>query len=86
MKEEEKTASWIVLPDSAKDKPGKGKVIAVWDGKITEEGKRAPMDVKEWDVVYFTKYAPDEIEFSDGKEKKKYLVIRHSSVLAKESK
>jgi len=81
VEEEQKTASWIVLPDTSKEKPSKGKVIAVGNGKILENGQRAPIDVKEWDTVYFTKYSPDEIE----KEWKKYLVIRHSSILAKET-
>jgi len=82
IEEETVTESWIVLPDSAKDKPQKGKVIAVWPGKILDNGQRAPMDVEEWDIVYFTKYSPDELEV----EGKKYLVIRHSSILAKEGK
>ncbi|NOZ44948.1 MAG: co-chaperone GroES [bacterium] len=79
--EEEKTSkSGIILPDS-EEKPNKGKVLAVGAGKILENGQRSPMDVKKGDVVYFTKYAPDELEV-DGK---KYLVIRHSSLIAKEA-
>ena len=58
----------------------KWKVIAVGDGKILENGSRAPVDVKVDDIVYFTKYAPDEIEV-DGKQ---YLIIKHSSVLVKQ--
>ncbi len=80
--EETTTESGIVLPETAKDKPQKGEVIAVWPGKILDNGQRAPMDVQEWDIVYFTKYSPDELEVGG----EKYLVIRHSSILAKESK
>ncbi|MDR2191195.1 MAG: co-chaperone GroES [Candidatus Peribacteria bacterium] len=81
--EENTTKSGIILPDS-KEKPHKGKVIAVGAGKILETGQRSPMDVQIGDTVYFTQYAPDEIEVSEGDEKVKYLVIKHSSLLAKE--
>lgn len=81
VEEEQKTASWIVIPDTSKEKPSKWKVVAAWAWKILDDWKRATMDVKEWDIVYFTKYSPDEIE-ADGK---KYLVIRHSSILVKET-
>ncbi len=85
--EEETVTKWgIVLPDTAKDKPQKGKVIAVGKGKILDNGQRAPMDVEVGDIVYFTKYAPDELEVVIDGERKKLLVIRHSSILAKESK
>lgn len=77
-----KTPSWIVLPDTGKEKPNKWKVLAVWKGKIMDSGDRAPIDIKKWDVVYFTKYSPDEVEV-DGKT---YLIIRHSSILAVEDK
>ena len=79
IEEENKTKSGILLPES-KEKPSKGKVIAVGDGKILENGQRAAIDVKVGDIVYFTKYAPDEIE-SEGK---KYLIIKQSSLLAKQ--
>lgn len=78
IEEENKTASWIILPDS-KEKPSKWKVIAVGDGKILENWSRSPMDVNIWDIVYFTKYSPDELEV----EWKKYLVIKQNSILAK---
>lgn len=78
IEEENKTASWIILPDS-KEKPSKWKVIAVWDGKILENWARSPVDVKIGDIVYFTKYSPDELEV----EWKKYLVIKQNSILAK---
>lgn len=81
IEEEQKTASWIVLPDTSKEKPSKGRVVSVWAGKILDNGQRAPIDVKEGDVVYFTKYSPDELDVAG----KKYLVIRSTSILAKES-
>lgn len=78
------TKSGIILPDSNKEKPSKWKVIAVGDGKLLDNGQRGKMDVKIWEIVYFTKYSPDELEIQDGDKKKNYLVIRHSSILAVE--
>ncbi len=75
---EKTTASGIVLPDNKEEKPNKWKVIAVGEGKILDDGKRWPMDVKVGDIVYFTKYSPDEIEV-DGTT---MLVIRQGSILA----
>lgn len=77
--EENVTKGGILLPDS-KEKPNKGKVIAVGAGKILEDGSRAAVDVAVGDTVYFTKYAPDEIEV-DGHT---YLIIKQSSILAKQ--
>jgi len=77
LEEENKTASGLILPDS-KEKPSKGEVIAVGEGKILDNGQRAPMEVKVGDVVHFTKYSPDELEVGN----EKYLVIKHSSILA----
>ena len=79
IEQESTTKSGIILPDS-KEKPNKGKVIAVWEWQILENGQRSSMDVKEGDVVYFSTYSPDEVEF----EWKKYLIIKHNSILAKE--
>lgn len=76
---EEKTAGGIVLPDTAKEKPSKGKVVAVGDGRLLEGGKRAPISVKKGDSVYFSKYAGTEITI-DGKE---YLIMKESDILAK---
>ena len=73
---------WLILPDNDKEKPSRGTVIAVGEGKILENGTRAPMDVKKGDIVHFTKYAPDELEVGSGDAKKKYLIVRHSSILA----
>jgi chaperonin GroES len=80
IEEEETTASGIVLPDTAKEKPQKGKVLAVGDGKFDEDGgKRIPLDVSEGDEVLYSKYGGTEIKV-DGEE---LLVLRESDVLAK---
>ena len=78
IEEEETTASGIVLPDTAKEKPQKGKVIAVGDGPI-EDGERRPLDVSEGDEVLYSKYGGTEIKV-DGED---LLVLRESDVLAK---
>ena len=78
--EEETTASGILLPDTAKEKPQKGKVIAVGDGAWDEDGeKRIPLDVDEGDEVLYSKYGGTEVKV-DGDE---LLVLRESDVLAK---
>jgi chaperonin GroES len=77
--EEETTASGLVLPDTAKEKPQKGKVLAVGDGKLDDNGKRIPLDVAEGDEVLYSKYGGTEIKV-DGEE---LLVLRESDVLAK---
>jgi chaperonin GroES len=78
--EEETTASGIVLPDTAKEKPQKGKVLAVGEGKWDEDGeKRIPLDVGEGDEVLYSKYGGTEITV-DGED---LLVLRESDVLAK---
>src|SRR5919109_5179945 len=78
--EEETTASGIVLPDTAKEKPQKGKVVAVGEGKYDEDGeKRIPLDVAEGDEVLYSKYGGTEIQV-DGED---LLVLRESDVLAK---
>ena len=78
--DEEKTTKFgIVLPDTAeKEKPIRGKVVAVGPGKLDEHGKRVPMSVKIGDLVLFKKYGPDELEV-DGK---KYLVGEENDILA----
>jgi len=77
--EEKTTKSGIVIPDTAeKEKPIKGKVLAVGPGKLNEKGERIPMSVKVNDLVLFKKYGPDEIEI-DGK---KYLVGDEDDILA----
>ena len=77
--EEEKTASGLVLPDTAKEKPQKGEVLAVGDGKIDDNGSRVPLDVAEGDTVLYSKYGGTEIKV-DGED---LLVLRESDVLAK---
>ena len=75
---EEKTAGGIIIPDSAKEKPQQGKVIAVGKGKIEKDGKVTPLDVKEGDTILFGKYSGQEIKI-DGTE---YLIMREDEVLA----
>jgi chaperonin GroES len=80
IEEEETTASGIVLPDTAKEKPQKGQVVAVGDGKWDEDGeKRIPLDVAEGDEVLYSKYGGTEVTV-EGDE---LLVLRESDVLAK---
>ncbi len=74
-----KTAGGIVLPETAKDKPQKGKVIAVGEGRITKDGKRRELQVKAGDTVIFTSYAGDEFKVDGGK---KVLLMREDDILA----
>ncbi len=76
---EEKTKGGIVLPDTAKEKPTKGKVIAVGEGKLLDNGKRAKLLVKKGDNILYGKYAGTEIAIN----KKEYLIIKESDILAK---
>jgi chaperonin GroES len=71
-------AGAIVIPDSAKEKPQQGKVIAAGSGRYTDEGTRVPLDVKAGDLILFGKYSGQEIKL-DGEE---YLVMREDDVLA----
>jgi chaperonin GroES len=75
---EAKTAGGIVLPDSAKEKPREGRVVAVGDGRVTKDGKTVALSVKEGDRVLFTSYAGTEVKI-DGEE---YLVMNEEDVLA----
>nr|WP_295975154.1 co-chaperone GroES [uncultured Bacillus sp.] len=75
---EEKTASGIVLPDSAKEKPQEGKIIAVGSGRVLENGERLAPEVSVGDRIIFSKYSGTEVKF-DGKE---YLILRDSDILA----
>ena len=72
------TASGIVLPDTAKEKPQKGKVVAVGTGKLLENGQRAGLEVKEGDSVVLSNYSGSEIKVED----KDYLIVRESAILA----
>ena len=75
--EEEKTKGGIIIPDSAKEKPQEGKVIAVGKGKVLEDGKVQPLDVKKGNKVLFSKYSGTEINI-EGEE---HLIIREDDVL-----
>ena len=79
VEEDETTASGIVLPDTAKEKPQKGKVLAVGPGKQLKDGTRKPLQVKVGDVVLFTAWAGDE--YKDGKDGN-ILIMREEDVLA----
>ncbi len=77
LEEENKTAGGIYIPDTAKEKPQRGEVVAVGKGKVTEDGKVLPMDVKAGDKVLFGKYAGTEIKV-EGQE---YLIMREDDIL-----
>ena len=76
--EEQKTKGGIIIPDSAKEKPQEGEVLAVGNGKILDDGKKVPLDVKVGDKILFSKYSGNEIKI-DGKE---YLILREDDVQA----
>ncbi len=80
--EEKTTSSGIILPDTAKEKPQEGDVVAVGPGRVTDEGKRVPMELKKGDRIIYSKYAGTE--YKDGVDE--YLILRESDVLAKVSK
>lgn len=77
LEEETKTAGGILIPDTAKEKPQQGEVVAVGKGKLTEDGKAIPMDVKVGDKVLFGKYSGTEIKL-DGQD---YLIMREDDIL-----
>jgi chaperonin GroES len=79
---EEVTKGGIVLPDTAKEKPQEGKVLAVGDGRLSEDGKRIPLDVKVGDVVIYAKYGGAEIKIED----EELIILRESDILAKKTK
>ena len=78
LEEGEQKIGGIIIPDTAKEKPQQGKVIAAGAGKVNDEGKRQPLDVKEGDTILFGKYSGQEIKI-DGEE---YLIMREDEVLA----
>ncbi len=78
MDEGEQKVGGIIIPDSAKEKPQQGKVVAAGAGKVKEDGQRTPLDVKAGDVILFGKYSGQEIKV-DGEE---YLIMREDEVLA----
>ncbi|MFO8112760.1 MAG: co-chaperone GroES [Desulfosalsimonadaceae bacterium] len=77
LEEEAKTRGGIIIPDSAKEKPAQGEVIAVGDGKLGDDGKRVPLQVKKGDRVLFAKYAGTEIKIED----EEHLVMREDDIL-----
>ena len=78
LEEEEKTKGGIIIPDSAKEKPQEGKVIAAGNGKVTEDGKTVSLEVQKGDRVLFSKYSGTEVNL-EGEE---HLIIREDDVLA----
>jgi chaperonin GroES len=77
VEEEEKTSGGIIIPDTAKEKPMEGKVVAVGKGKVSEDGKVMPLDVKKGDRILFGKYAGTEVRI-EGEE---HLIMREEDVL-----
>ena len=77
IEEQEQLRGGIIIPDTAKEKPQQGKVIAAGAGKTTEAGERIPLDVKEGDLVLFGKYAGTEIRLDD----EEYLILREDDIL-----
>jgi chaperonin GroES len=78
IEEKEEVKGGIIIPDTAKEKPMEGEVISVGPGKIMDDGKRSPMDVKAGDRVLFGKYAGTEIKIDD----KEYVIMREEEILA----
>jgi chaperonin GroES len=79
IEQEETTASGIILPETAKEKPQEGKVLAIGPGRKDDDGKPIPMDVKEGDRVLYAKYAGTEVKLEADK---KVLILRESDILA----
>jgi len=77
VEEQEVRKGGIIIPDSAKEKPQEGKVIAVGTGKVGEDGKRIPLDVKAGDKILFGKYSGSEVKVED----EEYLILREEDVL-----
>ena len=82
IEKEEKTKSGIYLPDTAKEKPQEGEILAVGPGKISEDGKRIAMDLKVGDIVIYAKYGGTEIKIDDDE----LMILRESDILAKKTK
>jgi chaperonin GroES len=77
MEEQEVRKGGIIIPDTAKEKPQEGKVIAVGNGKVGEDGKKIPLDVKAGDKILFGKYSGSEVKVED----EEYLILREEDVL-----
>jgi chaperonin GroES len=78
MEGEEKTKGGIIIPDTAKEKPVEGKVIAVGSGKLLENGKKVPLQVKEGDRILFGKYSGTEVKIDGGE----HLIMREDDIIA----
>ncbi|MDX9788251.1 MAG: co-chaperone GroES [Desulfobacterales bacterium] len=77
VEEETTTKGGIIIPDSAKEKPAEGKIVAVGNGKVGDDGKRIPVEVKKGDLILFGKYSGTEVKI-DGEE---YLIMREDDIL-----
>ena len=77
LEEEEKTSGGIIIPDSAKEKPAEGKVVAVGPGKLSDAGERVALQVKEGDIILFSKYGGTDVKL-EGED---YLIMREDDVL-----
>ena len=77
LEEQEVRKGGIIIPDSAKEKPQEGKVIAVGNGKVTDDGKKIPLDVKAGDRILFGKYSGSEVKVED----EEYLILKEEDVL-----
>jgi chaperonin GroES len=82
IEKEEKTKSGIYLPDTAKEKPQEGEIVAVGPGKVDDSGKRIPLDLKVGDRVIYAKYGGTEIKVDN----EEFMILRESDILAKKSK
>ena len=82
IEKEEKTKSGIYIPDTAKEKPQEGKVLAVGPGKMSDDGKLIPMNLKVGDIVIYSKYGGTEIKVDDDE----LIILRESDILAKKTK
>jgi chaperonin GroES len=78
IEEQEVRQGGIIIPDTAKEKPQEGRVVAAGNGKLDDQGKRVPLDVKVGDRILFGKYAGSEVKLDD----KEYLILREEDVLA----
>ena len=78
LEEKEVKKGGIIIPDTAREKPQEAKVIAVGNGKVTDEGKKVPLDVKAGDKILFGKYSGSEVKLDD----KEYLILREEDILA----
>ncbi len=78
LEEEERKVGGIIIPDTAKEKPQRGEVVAVGPGRLDDDGKRIPLDVKKDDQILFGKYAGNEVTIED----EEYLIMREDDVLA----